>query len=270
MKFWSCLCLILVILLGNPSNTLATSLFSTPGNHTILQDRLKCFPKWQSKPRVGKARDDLIYPDWMAGDWLVSSTEVEQIAPLAPNIITPGFEANKRYLDVEIKFQVRFERKYLPMLMGSPLPSLIVGSLPVVADRAFNGLQIARSYLGKDAVDSVKVDPNNPNRQITFLRKGRGMLISTVTGRASETPNSSRFIATEITQQVFRRDPQIYINQVETTSSYKLLPSGDVEAEQITAIYLSPQDPDYFIAAGRPVALYRYKLKLSPIQSFLL
>ena len=35
-----------------------------------------------------------------------------------------------------------------------------------------------------------------------------------------------------------------------------------IEAEQITAIYLSPQDPDYFTAAGRPVALYRYELIL--------
>ena len=267
MKFWSCLCLIVVILIGNPSNTLASGLFSTPSN--TLQDRLESFPRWQNLPQVGIAREDLIYPDWMAGDWQVYSTEVEQIAPLAPNVITPGFEDNKRYLDLTIKFQVRFERKYLPLLIGSPLPSLMVGSLPVVADRTFNSLQIAKTYLGKDAVDSVKVDPNNPNRQITFLRRGQGMVISTVTGRDSEIPAPNQFIATEITQQVFRRNRRIYVNQVETTSSYHLLESGNIKAEQITAIYLSPQDPDYFIAAGQPVALYRYKLKLSPIQSFL-
>ncbi|MGJ3251150.1 MAG: DUF6816 family protein [Elainellaceae cyanobacterium] len=30
----------------------------------------------------------------------------------------------------------------------------------------------------------------------------------------------------------------------------------------MTAIYLSPQDPDYFKANGHPVALYRYRYRL--------
>ncbi len=259
MKFWICICLTVIILFLETGDTLA-------GN---LLDRIRDFPQWYSQPQLNQARSDLVYPEWMAGDWQVSSTLVEQIAPLAPDIVTPGFKANESYLDKEIQFQVRFERKYLPIQIGSPLPSLITGNLPVVADRAFNGLQIARTYLGKDAVHSVKVDPNNPNRQITFLQ-GNSLLISTVTARGSETPQQNQFIGTEITQQVFRHDPQIYINQVETTSSYTLLDEGTIEAEQITAIYLSPQDPDYFIAAGRPVALYRYKLKLYPLQPFLL
>jgi hypothetical protein len=42
--------------------------------------------------------------------------------------------------------------------------------------------------------------------------------------------------------------------------------SQQIEAEQITAIYLSPQDPDYFKAAGHPVALYRYHLQLNKIK----
>ncbi len=33
----------------------------------------------------------------------------------------------------------------------------------------------------------------------------------------------------------------------------------------MTAIYLSPQDPNYFKAAGNPVALYRYQLTLQPL-----
>nr|WP_319592620.1 hypothetical protein [Zarconia navalis] len=35
-----------------------------------------------------------------------------------------------------------------------------------------------------------------------------------------------------------------------------------VTADRVTAIYLSPQDPDYFKAQDRPVALYRYRLDL--------
>lgn len=132
--------------------------------------------------------------------------------------------------------------------------------LAVVADRAFNGLEIARTYLG-DRVKSVKVAPDNPNRQVTFLEDNK-QLISTITGRKSETPAPDKFVATEITQQVFQGKSQIYLNEVETTTAYQLIDPEKIEAEQVTAIYLSPQDPNYFKAANRPVALYRYRIEL--------
>ena len=44
------------------------------------------------------------------------------------------------------------------------------------------------------------------------------------------------------------------------------MPTSLSSADQITAIYLSPQDPDYFKAKGQPVALYRYQLSFSPVQ----
>jgi hypothetical protein len=137
-----------------------------------------------------------------------------------------------------------------------------------VADRAFNGLNIAKAYLGDRLIQSVKVDPNSPNRQITALSTGR-QLISVVTGRASETPSSDRFIATEVTNQIFRGTSQPYFNQVETTTAYQLVrsPYLAIEADQVTAVYLSPQDADYFNALERPVALYRYHLELLPIES---
>ncbi|NEO86218.1 MAG: hypothetical protein F6J87_18465, partial [Spirulina sp. SIO3F2] len=55
---------------------------------------------------------------------------------------------------------------------------------------------------------------------------------------------------------------QVYINDVETTTHYHQLTTLQIDAEQITAIYLSPQDPDYFQAGEQPVALYRYQLTL--------
>ncbi len=58
---------------------------------------------------------------------------------------------------------------------------------------------------------------------------------------------------------------QIYLNEVETTTAYQLLSSGAIAANQLTAIYLSPQGPDYFAAIGHPVALYRYRLDLLPV-----
>ena len=257
MKFWGRICLVLAMLLWSGKSAIASP----------LADRLQQFPQWENKPPVQVAKGDLVYPDWMEGSWNVTSTLVDRVAPLAPDIVTPGFEGNKRYVNQPVKFQVKFERKYAIAkghfaIARVPILSVITGKLPIVADRAFNGLKIAEAYLGDRAVSSVKVDPNNPNRQITFL-KGGSKLISTVTARSSETPAADKFVATEITQQVFRSNSQIYLNEVETTTAYQLLRSGEIEADQVTAIYLSPQDPDYFTAAGRPVALYRYSLQLN-------
>jgi len=242
--------LVCLLLLSSTSTAFAAS----------IKERIEQFPQWTSKPSIKLARGDLEYPEWMAGTWNVTSTLTEQIAPLAPDIVTPGFEDNQDYLDRAIAFQVRFGTEYdtPPTGLFSAFKS---SPSAVVADRAFNGTKIATAYLGDDNVYKVKIDPDNPNQQITFL-KGERKLISKITGREREIPGENQFIATEVTQQLFRSPERLYLNEVETTSSYQLLDSGNVSAEQITAIYLSPQDPDYFTASDRPVALYRYHLDL--------
>ncbi|MBW4442491.1 MAG: hypothetical protein KME10_14905 [Plectolyngbya sp. WJT66-NPBG17] len=219
-----------------------------------LSDRVSTFPDWHNKPPLDRASDDLIYPDWIAGSWRVKSTLIDLVAPLAPQIVTPGFGSNRAYVNQPIEFNVRFAEQQTKRFKG------------VIADRAFNGLNIARAYLGDRAVLSVKVDPRSPNKQITLLRDDR-ILTSTITGRAIETPASNRFITSEIFQQVFRGANQPYLNEVETTTAYKYLAdqTSAIEAEQITAIYLSPQDLNYFKAGNTPVALYRYRLEFSPL-----
>ncbi|HEY9861784.1 MAG TPA: hypothetical protein V6D16_19960 [Candidatus Obscuribacterales bacterium] len=238
-----------------------------------LSDRIATFPQWQAQPPVQVAKGDLVYPDWLAGTWDITSTLVDLAAPLAPEVVTPGFESNRRYLQQPIGFRVKFGPA-LPKPANSLLPRpQSQRSAGIVADRAFNGLNIAKAYLGDRAVLAVKVDPNSPNRQITLLRGDR-QLVSIVTGRATETPAPDRFITTEVFQQQFRGAPQLYFNQVETTTAYQRSASAEspaIVAEQITAIYLSPQDPDYFKVGGvsntRPVALYRYRLEFFPASS---
>ena len=235
--------------------------FSPTAIATTLQSRIEQYPLWNGKPPVSLAKGDLEYPEWMAGTWNVESTLIDKVAPLAPDVVSPGFEDNDDYIDRVIAFQVRFGKEYYTSPTG--LLSVFKSSQPfVAADRAFNGKKIAEAYLGEDNVYQVKTDPDNPNQQITFL-KGERKLISKVTGRGREIPNSNEFITTEITQQLFRSPERLYLNEVETTSDYHLLDSENIEAEQITAIYLSPQDPDYFTAGDRPVALYRYRLTMS-------
>jgi hypothetical protein len=228
-----------------------------------LTNRLEQYPQWQSKPPVKVAQGDLYYPEWIAGTWQVESTLTEQIAPLSPEIVTPGFKDNQRYLDRPIKFLVRFGAEYFRAEKKSFFPQITYKNQPnpIVADRVFNGEHIAAAYLGANNVFKVKIAPDNPNQQITLL-KGDRQLISTVTGRATETPTTDRFITTEVTKQLFRSPERIYLNEVETTSDYQLIAPGKISAQQITAIYLSPQDPDYFNASDRPVAIYRYQLKL--------
>lgn len=228
-----------------------------------LVERLEQYPQWHNKPLVKAAQGDLYYPQWMAGTWQVESVLLEQIAPLAPQIMTPGFQDNQKYLNQSIKFLVRFGSEYF--VPETNFFSLKLNnnnqSKPVVADRVFNGEKIAAAYIGKENVVQVKIDPNNPNKQITFLQ-GERKLISTVTGRATENPDSHHFLTTELTKQLFKSPARIYLNEVETTSDYQLITPEEISANQITAIYLSPQDPDYFKASDRPVALYRYQLQL--------
>ncbi|KJH71752.1 DUF6816 family protein [Aliterella atlantica] len=221
-----------------------------------LSDRLASFPRWE-KLSVQVAKGDLVYPDWMAGSWNVKSTLVDLAAPLAPDIVTPGFESNRRTLNEPVSFTVRFVQERLST------GGLKVRSQPaVVADRAFNGLNLARAYLDRSVI-AVKVDPKSPNKQITLL-KGDRALVSLVTGRATESPQSDRFVAAEVFQQLFKGGSQPYFNEVESTTAYQYLSDRTVEADQVTAVYLSPQEPQYFIANSRPVALYRYRLEFSP------
>ncbi len=212
-----------------------------------LESRLASFPHWQ-KLSVQSAQGDLVYPDWMAGTWNVTSTLVDLVAPLAPNVVTPGFESNRHSLNVPISFTVRFVWE---------------SSQKLVADRAFNGLNLARAYLGRSVI-AVKVDPTSPNRQITLLKSDR-TLISLVTGRATESLPNNKFITAEVFQQLFKSGSQPYFNEVESTTAYQYLPNLAIEADQVTAVYLSPQEADYFKANSQPVALYRYRLEFSPI-----
>ncbi len=246
---------------------------TNPAKAGPLADRVANFPHWQNRPPVKAAKGDLIYPDWMAGTWQVTSTLVDMVAPLAPDLVTPGFEGNRQYLNKPISFLVRFQEakenfynaETLPMFLAQfnffkPAPTQ---EKLIVADREFNGLNIGKAVMGDRSILSVKVNPENPNRQTTILPDNLE-LISVVTDRGSEMPNPQEFIATEITQQIFNGESQIYLNEVETTTDYRLIwPGEKIEADQITAVYLSPQDPNFFAAGGRPVSLYRYGLELT-------
>ncbi len=251
MKFVVILLLNLLLIFAFPQNTQAGE----------IANRLAAYPNWNGKPNISQAEKDLIYPKWMAGTWKATSILREQKAPLSPEIVTPGFEKNEKYLNKPFTFQVRFKPQNLSNPSILSLSSLAPKKNLIVADRTFNGENIAKAYLGENKVLSVKGTSDNPNRQITFLADNN-QLISTITGRSQETPNPQEFLTIEITQQLFQRPSSIYLNEVETTTDYQLINPNKVTAKQVTAIYLSPEDPDYFKAINTPVAIYEYELIL--------
>ena len=73
-----------------------------------LAEHLAKFPQWEKLTSVKPAKGDLVYPEWIAGTWKVTSTLVDLAAPLAPDIVTPGFEGNRSQLNQPISFLVKF------------------------------------------------------------------------------------------------------------------------------------------------------------------
>jgi hypothetical protein len=236
----------------------------------VLSDRIDRYPNWDTQSQLSQHEGELTYPEWFRGRWIATSTLLSQSAPLAPELVTPGFESNRQYIDKPIEFTVQFiPTDPTKSIEFSPLnlPKL-KANLPkpkLIADRAFNGLNIATAYLGAANVKSVEIDRQNPTKQITQLTQDR-QLEAFVTGFDREIPALDRFIATELSQQVFRTSATIYLNTVETTTSYQFSPTPTprITATQISAIYLSPQDPDYFRSGNRAVAIYKYRLNLVP------
>jgi hypothetical protein len=224
---------------------------------TNLPQRIAEFPNWSLA--TGLIREgDLTYPDWFAGEWTATSILREQVAPLAPDVVTPGFERNKVNIDRPYNFQVRFGSTTNTIALGITVAA--DNSVVITSDRTFNGEQIANAYLGDNAVKSIQTIHQPQVVQITQLKNGTE-LRSTVTGYLSESIGVDSFATTEIDQQIFQ-GKTTYLNTVETTTSYHLIDQHHIAADQVTAIYLSPQDPDYFRALQRPVALYRYTLEL--------
>jgi hypothetical protein len=222
-----------------------------------LPQHIADFPRW-SLPTNLLTEGELIYPQWFAGEWQATSILREQVAPLAPAVVTPGFDRNKANIDRPYQFRVRFGSTTTTVAAGIAVERK---SEKIVADRTFNGEQIANAYLGANAVKSIQTSDRPRVVQVTKLSNGTE-LRSTVTGYGSELLGSDSFVTTEVDQQIFQ-GKTTYLNTVETTTKYRLVGKHHITADQVTAIYLSPQDPDYFRSLQRPVALYRYTLELT-------
>lgn len=250
---------------------------SAPAVAGALETRLLQFPDWRSPPILPTAQADLYYPQWMEGEWQVDSTLTEAVAPLDPELLSPGFSTIAAQLHQPVYFRVRFKPVGVSTVTpgrGLLVPQSVGQNQRLIADRVYNGMSLAEAVLGKGVIESIRLDPRSPNAQVVRFTDGQ-TLATQISNRATETPAADVFISSELYRQTFRNAAQIYINQVENTIAYRRivpdptnqLDQPHIEAEQITAIYLSPQDPAYFKAQDRPVALYRYRLRLDAMDA---
>ena len=169
-----------------------------------LSQRLEHWPAWSLPaplPRPG--HDDLVYPDWFAGAWRVSS-------PAAAG-------------DPPLEWQARFRPD---------------GRGRVVGERAFNAAAIGHALLGEQLL-TVRDDPQNPNRQLARLADGL-LLEAQVVGRRTERPDAVTFLADELSLQVLHGPGEPRVSRVETLSRYRLQPDGSIAGEQWQARYGSP------------------------------
>lgn len=226
-----------------------------------LVNRINNYPHWTNKVNLPAPVTEIIYPEWFAGNWQLTNILTEQTAPLAPNFKTPGFDNNSIYINKKITFPVKFTKTILRNNKANFLPKKINQDTAIIADRLFNSQSISRAYMGADNIKSIEINPLNSTEQITTFQENN-QLISSVIGRQQQNISPEEFLTSELTRQFFRRVGNIYINFVETTTKYHLIDDNSIEADQFTAVYLSPQDPNYFSAFDQPVALYKYKLIL--------
>jgi hypothetical protein len=198
----------------------------------LLEARLAAWPQWRLPgplPRPG--REDLEYPAWFAGDWLVSS--LEDGAPPQETVHWP----------------VRFR----------PTPAGVV-----VGERAANARAVGNALLG-EALREVRDDPANPNRQIARLAGDR-TLETTVVGRRSERDpgNGELFLADELVLQVLHGLGDPRISRIETLSRYERHQQDDetwIEAEQWQARYPSPAEG----LVARATATGHWRIRLDPL-----
>ena len=126
----------------------------------LLPARAAAWPDWQlPAPLQPAGHDDLLYPNWFAGNWLVRSHD------------SAGVEADLTY---RARFAAATDQ----------------GSAAVVGDRAFNAKAVGQALLQGELL-GVENDPNNPNRQLARLRHGV-LLESTVVAREASLPTNWR------------------------------------------------------------------------------
>jgi len=243
---------------------------------------------------LNKKAKQLKYPEWLLGTWEVRASFVDAGFPLGKRFINrevPGVTKGSMIVALA-DVGAAMER---PLVYQSRFVySAEEGG--VVADRPFNITQQADALLGYPAVQSVNYDPlDNPTRlnvvwstprkrnmsdpldqrdpQQSDLRKAEIFINNRDAERASG--SGKAWCGSELYRQVTQAARQGGVGDYMTVACYQQeAGSGDgnnaseegvapvVSASMRVAAFLQPQDPLFFEAGGKAVAIYDYALRL--------
>ena len=151
----------------------------------FLINREKTWPNWNlTKLKSSNINQDLIYPDWFEGNWIVTSEDLNN------NLQEP------------IIYKVNFFKDKVGRVVGN---------------RSSNSESIGKKIFG-DQLQKVKIDPKSFNNQIIYL-KDNEYIDSRVTGR-NQIFDNKLFFSDEFFIQTNYKNSISRINQVEILSKF--------------------------------------------------
>jgi len=216
----------------------------------------------------------LYYPDWLFGEWTVSSTLTAFSTPrgerYAPRNARAAASAD---LGRPVVFTARFYAT-LPDDRANAL-RVALGSLPqsrVVADRAFNAGSLANATAAlmqppgsPPAVRSVEYDPRNSPVLLKVAYAGGATATLSLSAMRSDDGEGPLFYTAECSRQSSADSRGGAASDYQIVCGYERLAEGRVVCRQRVGVFLTPIDEAYFETANTAVALYDYTLDMSRV-----
>jgi len=190
MKFFLC---VLFLVFSQAINFTEVYALTNKNIEQFLINREKTWPNWNlAKLKSSNINQDLIYPDWFEGNWIVESEDLND------NSQEP------------IVYKVNFYKNEMGEIVGN---------------RSRNSESIGKEIFGSQ-LQKVKIDPKSFNNQIIYLQDNE-YIDSRVTAR-NQIFDNDLFFADEFFIQTNHKKGISRINQVEIISKfYKCKSSAD-------------------------------------------
>ena len=183
IKNFFCLVLFLIIQMLFINNAFALSNLNV---REFLDNRENLWPElYLPNFQSSEISQDLIYPNWFEGNWLVTSQDLT-------------YESEE-----PVVYEVNFYKNNLNEVIGN---------------RSKNSESIGKAMFGEKLIKVVN-DPQSFNNQITYL-KDDFYIDSRITGR-NQIQDNDIFFADELVIQTSHKPGASRINQVETLSKFQ-------------------------------------------------